>query len=91
MKTAMLLLALAVLLAASVGVADAQSGGGYDQSWYTIDGGGVTFSTGSGYQLGSTIGQPDAGTLTNGGYTLLGGFWGGSAAQYRIYLPIALK
>ncbi len=37
-----LLLLLALLLA----VALAQSGGGYDLTWNTVDGGGATFSTG---------------------------------------------
>ena len=33
----------------------------YDLGWFTIDGGGGMFSTGGGYELGGTIGQPDAG------------------------------
>ena len=51
--------------------------GGYALSWYTVDGGGATFSTGSSYTLGATIGQPDVGTLSGGSYTLAGGFWPG--------------
>jgi hypothetical protein len=43
---------------ATAGVA--QSGGGYDLSWGVIAGGGVTFSTGGNFALGSTIGQPVA-------------------------------
>ena len=72
------------------GIALAQSGGGYDLSWSTVDGGGHTSSSGGGYTLGGTAGQPDAGVLSDGSYTLVGGFWGG-AAQYRIYLPLVLK
>ncbi len=53
-----------------------QSGGDYDLSWSTIDGGGGT-STGGNYSLSGTIGQPDAGTMAGGDYTLTGGFWGG--------------
>jgi hypothetical protein len=64
---------------------------GYDLSWYTIDGGGATFSTGGGYQLGGTIGQADAGVLSGGSYTLNGGFWGGASIKYNIFLPLALK
>ena len=80
---------LALLLLS--GVALAQSGGGYDLSWNTIDGGG-TFSAGGGYSLGGTIGQADAGTLSGAGYTLSGGFWGGGvAAGYRVYLPLVLR
>jgi hypothetical protein len=79
-----LLLASAVL---------AQSGNGYDLSWWTVDGGGHTFSSGGNYELGGTIGQPDAGVLTGGDYTLGGGFWGGGAvaAEYNVYLPLILK
>ncbi len=78
-----------LLLPASVALA--QSGGGYDLTWNTVDGGGYTWSTGGGYALGGTAGQPDAGALSGGGYTLLGGFWCGAAAQYRIYLPLVLR
>ena len=43
--------------------------------WHTIDGGGGT-STGGVYTLSGTIGQPDAGTtMTNGNFSLTGGFW----------------
>ena len=64
---------------------------GYDLSWYTINGGGATFSTGGGYSLGGTIGQPDAGSMSNGSYQLNGGFWGGASINYNIYLPLTLK
>jgi uncharacterized repeat protein (TIGR01451 family) len=48
----------------------------YEVSWYTVDGGGATFSVGGSYSLGATIGQPDAsGALTGGSYALVGGFW----------------
>ncbi len=70
---------------------------GYDLSWWTVDGGGgyVTDESSS-YTLGSTAGQPDAGQLAGGGYTLAGGFWaGGSAAagppSFSIYLPLVLR
>ena len=36
--------------------------GCYDLSWWTVDGGGITFNTGSSYTLGGTAGQPDAAT-----------------------------
>ena len=54
----------------------ASSGGGYDLSWYTIDGGGGTSEAG-GFSLSGTIGQPDAGTMSGGGFELAGGFWSG--------------
>ena len=43
--------------------------------WSTIDGGGGT-STGGVYSVTGTIGQPDAGTMSGGSFTLQGGFWG---------------
>ena len=84
------LLLLATLLALPA-LVSAQSGGGYDLTWSTIDGGGYTFSEGDGYSLGGTVGQPDAGVLSGGDYTLVGGFWCGAAAQHRMYLPVVLR
>lgn len=51
--------------------------------WYTIDGGGGT-STGANFSLTGTIGQFDAvpGGAQGGGFTLVGGFWGGSV-EYK--------
>jgi len=47
----------------------------YSINWHTIDGGGGTSTNGQ-YSVSGTIGQPDAGlTMTNGSYTLTGGFW----------------
>lgn len=70
----------------------AQSGGPYDLSWNTIDGGGMTFSSGGPYTLGGTIGQADAGILTGGSYVLQGGFWvGGGIVRFRVYLPLVLR
>lgn len=88
--SALAVLALAVSLAQSGTSVSAQSGGGYDLEWNTIDGGGAMFSTGGGYSLGGTLGQPDAGVLSGGGYTLAGGFWVGGV-MWRIYLPMVLK
>lgn len=48
----------------------------YDLTWNTVDGGGAS-STGGVFELSGTIGQPDAGVLAGGTYTLTGGFWGG--------------
>lgn len=42
--------------------------------WRTVDGGGGV-STGSGYRVSGTVGQPDAGVLIGGGYQVNGGFW----------------
>jgi hypothetical protein len=49
--------------------------------WFSIDAGGAMFSTGSGFELGATIGQADAGpVLTGSGFELVGGFWAIQAA-----------
>jgi hypothetical protein len=85
----MMLLGLAVLLL-TAGVVLAQSGG-YDLSWWTVDGGGITFATGGTYNLGATAGQPDAGTLSGGAYTLDGGFWGGVRQAPIVYLPTVMR
>lgn len=82
---------LALLLLASVALA--QEGGPYDLSWSTVDGGGYTFSSGGAYELGGTIGQPDAGCMEGGTYLLCGGFWPGSAPEGDLYfyVPLVLK
>jgi hypothetical protein len=84
------LLALAALLLPA-GAALA-NGLGYTLDWWTVDGGGGTWSdTGGRYELNGTVGQPDVGVWGDGEYTLTGGFWGGGKVQYNTYLPLALK
>ena len=51
----------------------------YEISWWTVDGGGVTLTTGDAYRLGGTVGQPDAGVMTGGDYSLGGGLWRGAS------------
>ncbi len=51
----------------------------YSVDWYSIDGGGGT-STGGVYSVAGTIGQPDAGHMSGGNYSLDSGFWGIIAA-----------
>jgi hypothetical protein len=81
----------AALLLAAAAQAAGQSGGPYDLSWWTLDGGGSTYSTGGAYSLGGTAGQPDAGLQTGGRYALSGGFWGSStAAMHEVFLPLVL-
>ncbi len=63
-----------LLLVSIAGVAYAQFGGGYELTWFTVDGGGEA-SAGEGYALSGTAGQPDAGALSGGGFELSGGFW----------------
>jgi len=81
-------LALALLLVG--GATLAQTGGEYDLSWSTVDGGGST-STGGDYALSGTAGQCDAGALVGGEYTLLGGFWGRASTTYEVMIPMALR
>lgn len=66
---------LFLLLALVVGTAITSQAQSFSIDWFTIDGGGGT-STGGVYSVSGTIGQPDAGRMTNGQYSLLGGFWG---------------
>jgi len=85
---------LALLLCLSV-VAPvwAQTGGNYDLTWSTVDGGGT--SAGGIYALSGAAGQADAGLArSGGGYTLVGGFWAGGApaiSRRAIYLPLVLR
>jgi hypothetical protein len=91
------LLALGMMLAlVVVGTTLASPDGQYGISWWTVDSGGNTLNTGGDYSLGGTVGQPDAGVLEGGGYTLAGGFWGGGAAAEPgrdafVYLPVVFK
>lgn len=85
--------ALACLVLLVAVPALAQSGAGYDLSWNTIEGGGITFSSGGAYTLGGTAGQADAGSMSGGSYTLAGGFWPGSVARapFELFLPLVLR
>jgi hypothetical protein len=49
----------------------------FEIEWYTVDGGGVMWSTGGGFELGGTIGQADASAvaMSEGSFGLVGGFW----------------
>jgi hypothetical protein len=75
------LLGLACFLCATSAFAQ-----GYKIDWFTIDGGGGT-STGGAYSLSGTIGQPDAGTLSGGGFVLSGGFWPGALELEQLGVP----
>ena len=87
MKTTIIFLSLILALFAFTAMALAANGG-YEIAWFTVDAGGG-YSTGGGYTLNGTIGQPEANPHTSGGgYALTGGFWSGLAMQPRIYLPL---
>jgi hypothetical protein len=69
--------ALAIVLTAGA-AALAPQGPSFDLSWHTVDGGGGT-STGGGFELDGTIGQPDAGVMSGGTFTFTGGVFGAAA------------
>jgi hypothetical protein len=66
--------------------------GGYELSWWTVNGGGGFLSdSSSGYTLMGTISQSDAKVWSGSGYTLVGGFWSPAAVDYTVYLPVTLR
>jgi len=69
--TAATFLLLAIVLAPTALADD------FTLDWWTADGGGYMFSAGGDFELGGTIGQPDAGAvvMTGGAFELVGGFW----------------
>lgn len=58
-------------------ISAAASGTDFDLDWFTVNGGGATWTAGGDFELSGTIGQVEAGTLVGGDYDLIGGFWGG--------------
>ena len=89
--TGLVTLIVVLGLLAAAPTATAQSGGGYDLTWSTVDGGGGQ-SAGGGYTLTGTIGQADAGTQSGGSYTVAGGFWAAfTEALYKVFLPLTVK
>ena len=89
------LIGVSVLLLLIVVPVLAQSGGGYDLSWSNVSGGGGTSSAGA-FVLDGVVGQPDAGELSGGDYSLGGGFWGGGEINiepedHNIFLPLIVR
>ena len=72
-------LALVFLLAS--GICHAQSGGPYEITRQTIDGGGG-ISADVDFQATGTVGQPETVVSISGPYELRGGFWTGSIATH---------
>ena len=94
-QTALSIALVTLLMVITFVSTQAQSGSGYDLTWNTIDNGGGPNGN-SGYTLNGTIGQPDAGAWSGGGYALAGGFWiasgsAGEPSQHHIYLPLVLR
>ncbi len=89
MKTGILTILIIIYLAL-VPFVLAQTGNGYDLTWWTVDSGGG-ISSNNGYELDGTVGQPDAGFASSGtGYTLAGGFLSDNNPP-NLYLPIILR
>ena len=86
MKTNRIII-LSGLLAALFAVCLEGRAQNFNIDWFTIDGGGGT-STGGVYSVSGTIGQPDAGTMSAGNYSLVGGFWGIVAAVQTPDAPL---
>jgi hypothetical protein len=91
-----LLLLVALLIpttaALAQGPVEPDRTGEYDLSWWTVDGGGHTGGSATHlYTLGGTAGQPDAAVWSGGDYVLAGGFWGGVAIEYCVFLPLVLR
>lgn len=75
---------LLALILCVAGLASAQS---YSVDWFTVDGGGGT-SSGGAFTINGTIGQPDAGVLSGGDYTVEGGFWSGISILQTTGAPL---
>jgi len=75
------LAATVLVLFFSHSLAASAAGQTFDLSWHSLDGGGGV-SSGGGFELAGTIGQPDAGVvLSGGGFELVGGFWAAAASS----------
>ena len=93
MKTKILILALALVVAlflAAAGAALANSG--VEQLREVLSGGASDAAAGD-LTLRATLGQPMVGVVTSSGgdVTLGQGFWHGGIAAYAVYLPLVLR
>jgi hypothetical protein len=89
-----LLLAAILLGAGGTGVL-AQTGGGYDLSWFKAAAGGT--SSGGAYSLDGAAGQADAGSASGGAYSLDGGFLAAAptntptSGASKVFLPAVIR
>jgi hypothetical protein len=82
---------LVLLLTAGVAVAQ----GSLSLSWSSLQGGGGA-SQGGNYSIEGTVGQANAGNLSGGDYTLLGGYWipdttSDTPTGVRVFLPTVMR
>ena len=75
------------MFAAATTTVQAQS---FGLDWFTLDGGGGT-SSGGAFAVNGTAGQPDAGAMSGGLFTLEGGFWGVVATGPTVWLSVTLS
>lgn len=78
---------LALALGASL---PTRAGSGYEWVLGRVCSGGGYSADGS-YEINMSIGQPEAGVMATGEYSLWGGFWGGAQATYEVYLPLLTR
>lgn len=91
MKKIAILFLVGLALLLSVASAFGQTGGGYDLSWNALSSGGLTFSSGGSFTLGSTSAQPAVNTAMAGGsFSLTGGFWA-PYSPLTVYIPVVRK
>lgn len=91
LKRTIVLIAVVAAMLVLASAALAQSGGTFNLTWNTIDGGGGRVTSAS-YSMEGSIGQPDAGQIASGSYSLMSGFQiQTAAASYDVYLPVILK
>lgn len=76
-------------LAVVAAVVAQSASGTYDLSWRALAGGGS--SSGGNYVAQGVIGQTFAWSSTGGGYTVDGGFLGGSQVKFERVLPMLAK
>jgi len=88
-----LLLALAVVFLLLAGRALAMSSANYRLDWFVpLTGGGGGPAQSAHYAVNFTVGQSAIGAgLTSTNYRGCLGYWCGTAAQYRVYLPLVLR
>lgn len=88
MKPRTTILSAVLTLVLGAAAAHAQSGGAYELSRSTHSGGGLIPVTGGAYALGGSIGQADAGVLTGGEFSIVGGFWGSATTATTDIAPV---
>lgn len=90
-KRVMLIVILATLASLAFGLLVlGQAGGSYDLSWSVIAGGGGE-SSGAGYVIKDTLGQPALAEEARRGDSLTDGFWQVISTEFHVYLPLVIR